>query len=356
MSDPVFFRSAPHITLADILAWTGASWIGAKAPGAADPAAIAIDRVAPLDTAGPGALTFFDNPKYLDALAATRASACVVAPRYADRVPGGTLALVTSEPYRALAKVLSEMFPASVAPQSYFGGAGVSPGAFLHHEARLEADVIVDPGAVIGPGAEVGSGSSIGPNAVIGPQVRIGRNCLIGPGVRIAHALIGNRVIIHAGAAIGQDGFGFAVGPRGHMKVPQIGRVIIQDDVEIGANTTIDRGALRDTVVGEGTKIDNLVQIGHNVRIGRHCLIVAQSGISGSTELADFVSVGGQAGFAGHLTVGAGAQIAAQSGVIADVPPQAKLGGTPARIFRDWLRAHIVLDRLVTTARRPRKG
>lgn len=355
MSDPVFFRPVPHVTLAEILAWTGADWTGAKATGAADPAAVVIDRVAPLDTAGAGALTFFDNPKYLDALTATRATACIVGPRYGDRVPDGTLALVTPEPYRALAKVLTEMFPAAVTPQSYFGGAGVSPGAFLHHEARLEADVIVDPGAVIGPGAEIGSGSSIGPNAVIGPQVRIGRNCLIGPGVRIAHALIGNRVIIHAGAAIGQDGFGFAVGARGHMKVPQIGRVIIQDDVEIGANSTIDRGALRDTVIGEGTKIDNLVQIGHNVRIGRHCLIVAQTGISGSTELADFVSVGGQAGFAGHLTVGAGAQIAAQSGVIGDVPPKAKLGGTPARAFHDWLRAHIVLDRLVTAARRPRK-
>ncbi len=355
MSDPVFFRPVPQVTLAEILAWTGADWTGAKATGVADPSAVIIDRVAPLDTAGAGALTFFDNPKYLDALAATRATACIVGPRYADRVPGGTIALVTPEPYRALAEVLTEMFPAAVTPQSYFGSAGVSPGAFLHHEARLEADVIVDPGAVIGPGAEIGSGSSIGPNAVVGPQVRIGRNCLIGPGVRIAHALIGNRVIIHAGAAIGQDGFGFAIGARGHMKVPQIGRVIIQDDVEIGANSTIDRGALRDTVIGEGTKIDNLVQIGHNVRIGRHCLIVAQTGISGSAELADFVSVGGQAGFAGHLTVGAGAQIAAQSGVIADVPPKAKLGGTPARSFHDWLRAHIVLGRLVTAARRPRK-
>lgn len=350
MSDPVFFRSAQHVTLADVLAWTGAKLVGVAEPGA-----IRITRVAPLDMAGPGALTFFDNAKYLAALAATRATACIVSERFAALVPAPTLALVTPEPYRALAKVLAEMVPEAVKPHSYFGGAGVSPGAFLHPEARLEADVIVDPGAVIGPGAEIGSGSSVGPNAVIGPQVRIGRNCLIGPGVRIAHALIGNRVIIHAGAAIGQDGFGFAPGPRGHLKVPQIGRVIIQDDVEIGANSTVDRGALRDTVIGEGTKIDNLVQIGHNVRIGRHCLIVAQTGISGSTELADFITVGGQAGFAGHLSVGAGAQIAAQSGVISDVPPRAKLGGTPARAFRDWLRAHIVLDRLVKSAARPRK-
>jgi UDP-3-O-[3-hydroxymyristoyl] glucosamine N-acyltransferase len=341
MSDPVFFRPAQGVSLTEILNWTGAT-----AMGAADPA-MAITRVAPLDEAGPGALAFFDNPKYLDALLATRASACFVAERFAGRVPAPTLALVTPEPMRALASVLGHMFPDAIMPGSYFGTTGISPSAFVHHEARLEADVIVDPGAMVGPGAEIGSGSSIGPNVVIGPHVRIGRNCLIGPGVRIAHALIGNRVVIHAGASIGQDGFGFAVGRHGHIKVPQIGRVIIQDDVEIGANTTVDRGMMRDTVIGEGTKIDNLVQIAHNVRIGRHCLIVAQSGISGSTEFGDFVSVGGQAGFAGHLHVGAGAQIAAQAGVIADVPPKAKLGGTPARSFRDWLRAHIVLDRMI---------
>ncbi|HEY5226740.1 MAG TPA: UDP-3-O-(3-hydroxymyristoyl)glucosamine N-acyltransferase, partial [Methylovirgula sp.] len=245
------------------------------------------------------------------------------------------------------ATVLAQMFPDAVKPASYFGSTGIGGGAFIHSQARLEADVMVDPGAVIGPGAEIGSGSIIGPNAVIGAWVRIGRDCFVGAGAKIAHALIGNRVLVHAGAAIGQDGFGFAVGRRGHMKMPQVGRVIIQDDVEIGANTTIDRGMMGDTVIGEGTKIDNLVQIAHNVRIGRHCLIVAQTGISGSTELGDFVSVGGQAGFAGHLRVGSGAQIAGQAGVIADVAPKARLGGTPARAFRDWLRAHVVLERLV---------
>jgi UDP-3-O-[3-hydroxymyristoyl] glucosamine N-acyltransferase len=349
MSDPVFFRAGLSPNLAEILSWTGA-----KISSPADPAAVVIARVAPLDEAGPGSLAFFDNPKYMDALRATRATACFVTERYAGRVPPKTLALVTPAPYRAMAIVLGHLFPQAVNPGSYFGSSGVSPAAFIHPEARLEHEVIVDPGAVIGPGAEIGSGSSIGPNVVIGPQVRIGRDCLVGPGARIAHALIGNRVIIHAGAAIGQDGFGFAIGRPAHMKVPQIGRVIIQDDVEIGANTTVDRGMMRDTVIGEGTKIDNLVQIAHNVRIGRHCLIVAQTGISGSTELADFVTVGGQAGFAGHLSVGTGAQIAAQSGVIADVPPRAKLGGTPARAFRDWLRGHVMLDRLIGASRQRR--
>jgi UDP-3-O-[3-hydroxymyristoyl] glucosamine N-acyltransferase len=346
MSDPVFFRLATSVALADILAWTGA-----KADAAIDPAT-PIARVAPLDEAGPGALAFFDNPKYLEALRSTRATACILSERFAGEVPATTVALVTPEPYRAFATVLTHMFPQAVMPGSSFGSSGISPSAFVHPEARLETGVIVDPGAVIGPGAEIGSGTSIGPHAMIGPGVRVGRDCVIGPGVRIAHALIGNRVIVHAGAAIGQDGFGFAVGRGGHMKVPQIGRVIIQDDVEIGANTAVDRGMMRDTVIGEGTKIDNLVQIAHNVRIGRHCLIVAQAGISGSTELGDFVSVGGQAGFAGHLKIGAGAQIAAQSGVIADAAPKARLGGTPARGFRDWLRAHVLLERLIRARRK----
>jgi UDP-3-O-[3-hydroxymyristoyl] glucosamine N-acyltransferase len=351
MSDPVFFRPAARPSLADVLDWTGA-----RALATIDLTAMIVESVAPLDEAGPHSIAFFENPRYLEQLSATRAMACFVTERFADRVPKNTVALVTLAPARAMATLLARLYPEALKPGSSFGGTGVSPGAAVHPEARLESDVTVDPGVVIGPGAEIGSGSVIGPNAVIGAHVRIGRGCALGPGVKIAHALIGNRVIVHAGAAIGQDGFGFVIGPRGHLKVPQIGRVIIQDDVEIGANTTIDRGALRDTVIGEGTKIDNLVQIAHNVRIGRHCLIVAQTGISGSTEIGDFVSIGGQAGLAGHLFVGSGAQIAAQSGVIADVAPKARLGGTPARAFRDWLRAHVVLDRLIKTPPARKRG
>eukprot|EP01037_Dinobryon_pediforme_P011658 gene11658-biopygen7097 len=229
------------------------------------------------------------------------------------KVPPTTIALTSREPYRAFALVLGKLFPSALRPVSSFGARGVSPGVSIHPTARLEKDVTVDPGAVIGPGVEIGSGSFIGANSVIGAGVRIGRDCSLGPHVSVLNALLGNRVIVLSGARIGQDGFGFAMGPQGHLKVPQIGRVILQDDVEIGANTTIDRGANRDTIVGEGTKIDNLVQIAHNVVIGRHCVITAQVGIAGSTQLDDFVVIGGQSGIAGHLKIGMAVQIAACS-------------------------------------------
>ncbi|HLH12261.1 MAG TPA: UDP-3-O-(3-hydroxymyristoyl)glucosamine N-acyltransferase [Methylovirgula sp.] len=350
MSDPVFFHSTLRPTLAEIVAWTGAT-----APHGADLSAI-VESLAPLEEASRASLSFFDNPKYFEDLSATRAMACFIAPRFAARVPGSTLALLTEQPARDFARVLAKLYPDALRPGSLFGSNGVSPGVSVHPDARIEDDVIVDPGTVIGPYAEIGANSIVGPNVVIGPNVKIGRNCAIGAGVRIANALIGNRVIVHAGAAIGQDGFGFVSGEGNHLKVPQVGRVILQDDVEIGANTTIDRGALHDTVIGEGTKIDNLVQIAQNVRIGRHCLIVAQAGISGSTELGDFVTVGAQAGFAAHLEIGAGAQIAAQAGVIADVPGGMQVGGTPARAVRAWLRGEAMLDKLAKGKKPARKG
>lgn len=341
MSDPQFFPLATSLDFGEVAAISGATL-----PEGVDPTR-PVTGAAALENAGPADIAYMDNPKYTDALAATGAGLCLVSPRFAERVPSGTVALVSPAPYHAFAKVLARFFPSALKPGSVFGSQGVAPGAFVHATAVLEAGVTVDPGAVIGPGAEIGSGTVVASHAVIGPQVRIGRNCSIGAGCTLQAALIGNRVIIHPGVRIGQDGFGFAMSPRGHMKVPQIGRVIIQDDVEIGANSCIDRGASRDTVIGEGTKIDNLVQIGHNVVIGRHCVIVSQVGIAGSSTLEDFVVLGGQVGLAGHLTVGMGAQVAAQSGVAGDIPRGARYGGYPAQPALSWARESALLKSLV---------
>jgi len=347
MADPFFFIPEVAPTLAEILVWTGAT-----APENADLSRI-IEAVGPLDRASNCSLAFFENVKYLEDLGQTRALACLVHPKYADKVPATTIALVSREPYRAFAQVLGKLYPSALRPTSSFGVRGVSPGVSVHPTARLEKDVTVDPGAVIGPGAEIGSGTFIGANSVIGAGVRIGRECSIGPHVSVLNALIGNRVILLSGARIGQDGFGFAMGPQGHLKVPQIGRVILQDDVEIGANTTIDRGANRDTIIGEGTKIDNLVQIGHNVVVGRHCVITGQVGIAGSTQLDDFVVIGGQAGLAGHLNIGMGAQIAASSGVMTDIPAGARFGGNPAQPFKDFFKELAFIRKFVADSNKP---
>jgi UDP-3-O-[3-hydroxymyristoyl] glucosamine N-acyltransferase len=342
MAEPIFFPEGQLLSLREI-----ADIAGAPLPDDAD-AESAISGVAPLESAGPDDLAYMDNPKYGEALAATGAKACLVSRRFAAKVPAGTVALVTEQPYRSYAEVLGRLYPAAARPGSAFAASGVSPGSFVHPAAKLEHGVIVDPGVVIGPGAEVGSGTVIGPGAVIGPQTRIGRDCSISANVSVLHGLIGNRVILHPGVRIGQDGFGYAMSPKGHRKVPQVGRVIIQDDVEIGANTTIDRGASRDTVIGEGTKIDNLVQIAHNVVIGRHCVIVAQVGISGSATLEDYVVLGGQVGVVGHVRIGTGAQIAGSSNVNSDVPPGARWGGTPAKPMRDWFRELTILKTLAS--------
>jgi UDP-3-O-[3-hydroxymyristoyl] glucosamine N-acyltransferase len=344
MSDPVFFRREVTPTLADIIAWTGA-----KAPEGFDLTS-AITDLCPLEQGAPGSLVFLDNPKYAGALEQTRASACLLSARHAARAPAHVAPLVVAEPYKAFALVSGRMYPSGLRPQSAFGASGVSPGSFVHPEARLEAGVVVDPGAVIGPRAQIGAGTLIAANAVIGPDVCIGRDCAVGANATVLHALIGDRVYLHPGVRIGQDGFGFAMSAAGHMKVPQLGRVVIQNDVEIGANTSIDRGANRDTVIGEGTKIDNLVQIAHNVTIGRHCVIVSQVGVAGSTEIGDFVVLAGQVGLTGHLKIGAGAQIGAQSGVMNDVPPGARWGGSPAKPMREHMREVATLVKLARTS------
>ncbi len=340
MSAPNFFGNPAGLTVREI-----ADLTGAKPRGETD-----LDRriggIATLDRAMPSDIAFFDSGKYAGHAAATAAGACLTSDQFASQVPKRVSVLCTREPYVAFVEVARTLFADVLRPSSLFETRGTAAGATVHPSARLESGVTVDPGALIGPRAEIGAGTLIGPGAVIGPGVHIGRDCAIGANATITHALIGDRVIVHPGASIGQDGFGFARGRQGARKIPQIGRVIIQDDVEIGANTTIDRGGLRDTVIGEGTKIDNLVQIGHNVSIGRHCLLVSQVGISGSTTVEDGVILAGQVGVTDHATIGAGAVLAARAGVIGNVPAGARWAGFPAKPRMQWLRELAALEKL----------
>jgi UDP-3-O-[3-hydroxymyristoyl] glucosamine N-acyltransferase len=305
-----------------------------------------ISAGAALETACPGDLSYMDNHKYLGALKATNAGACLVSPRFRAFVPENTFSFVTREPYLIYSKVLALLYPGAAAPRSVFETAGISTKATVHCSAIIGRDVVIDPGAVIGPRSSIGDFTCVGANVVIGPDVRIGQNCSVGAGAVLAHATIGNNVIIHPGVSIGQDGFGFVPGACGHVKAPQVGGVIIQDDIEIGANTTIDRGSTRNTSIGEGTKIDNLVQIAHNVVVGKHCLIAAQVGIAGSATLGDFVAIGGQTGIAPHLTIGDYARISGASGVTRDIPRGERWAGFPARPSRKFFRQYKILEML----------
>jgi UDP-3-O-[3-hydroxymyristoyl] glucosamine N-acyltransferase len=346
MSARSFFRSAKQASVVEIAELTGA-----KLHRAGDPAR-RITSVAALDRAGPSDLAFLDNPRFSRQARDCAAGACLTTDRFASDVAVGTAILVVKEPFRAFVEVARALFPGSLRPSSLCDAAGVAPGATLHPSARMETGVTVEPGAVIGAGVEIGSGTVIGANAVIGTNVRIGRECVIGANAVIAHAYIGDRVLIHPGCQVGQDGFGFVMGPAGHRKIPQIGRVIIQDDVEIGAGTAIDRGALRDTVIGEGTKIDNHVQVGHNVTIGRHCVLVAQAGVGGSTTLEDFVVLGARVGVKDNVTIGEGAQVGANSGVGTDIPAGERWIGYPAKPATLWMREMRFLNRMTRTAER----
>ncbi len=335
MADPRFFAAPTPMTLAELAATAKADIQGEASNGQT------FVDVMPLQDAGARHVSFLDNPLYISEFSASAAGACLVHPNLVEKAPDGMALLVTRDPYRAYARVARAFYP--VARET----GEISTNAIVDPSAVLGEGVHIDAGAVIGARVEIGANSRIFPNAVVADGCKIGADCQVGPGVSLSHCIIGDRVIVHAGVAIGQDGFGFAPGAESHLKVPQLGRVIVEDDVEIGANACIDRGSGPDTVVGAGSKIDNLVQIGHNVQIGRGCLIAAQTGISGSTRFGNLVMAGGQSGFAGHLVIGDGVKVAGQAGVIGNIEPGVTVGGMPARPLREFFKEVAFVKRLI---------
>jgi UDP-3-O-[3-hydroxymyristoyl] glucosamine N-acyltransferase len=338
LGDARFFHRAGPFSLAQVAAVAGACLPDGRDGDAA------MTGVAPLQLAGPAEISFFHNRKYIAALAQTQAGAVIVTAAHAGRVPPGSVALVVDDPHVGWARVAALFHPLPPPRAGVHASAVIDPAARIDPTAEIGPLVVVGAGAVIGPACRIGAG------AVIGEGVIIGGQCRVGPLASISHAILGQRVTVFAGARIGQDGFGFAITAQGMLSVPQLGRVILEDDVEIGANSAVDRGSATDTVIGAGSRLDNLVQIGHGVRLGRNCVLAAQVGISGSTVLEDFVQVAGQAGFAGHLRIGAKARIGGQAGVMADVESGADVVGSPAMPAREFFRNVAALRKL---ARKP---
>jgi UDP-3-O-[3-hydroxymyristoyl] glucosamine N-acyltransferase len=345
MADPRFFRRHGPFTLAQLAAIAGADAVDA-------PDGVFTD-IATLDRARPGDVAFLDQPRYRSLARETRAGACVVKADWAPLLPVGTARLVCADPLLGFALIARAFYPEEVPlAGDDVEPALIDPGARLDPAASIGAGTRVEAGAVVQAHAQIGPGCTIGANAVVGPHVRIGPHSRIGPGVSLTHCLIGARVVIHPGARIGQDGFGFVAGDP-PLKIPQLGRVVIEDDAEIGANATVDRGSTRDTVIGRGAKIDNLVQIAHNVEIGPGCIIVAQSGVAGSTRLGARSVMAAQSGAIGHLVIGPGARLAARAAATRDLAGGRDYAGAPAVPVAQWRREVASLRRL---ARRGRGG
>ena len=344
MADPRFFnRVGPH-RLGDL-----AELVNGELAGDPD---LLIQDVGSLVEAGPADLAFFDHRRYAAELVATRAAVVVAKPVNIDRVPHGKSRLAVAEPQLAMALIAGRFYPAELPGGTTTPEGGLASGALVDPTAILSKGVQIGSGAVVEAGAELADDVMVAAGAVVGRNVRIGAFSRIGAGASLSHCLVGERVVIHPGVRIGQDGFGFAMGAT-HRKVPQLGRVVIEDDVEIGANTTIDRGSSADTVIGRGSKIDNLVMIAHNVRIGAHSIVVAQSGISGSTVIGDHSVLAAQVGVTGHLQIGPRVQLAARSAVTEDLPGDAAYGGMPCVPIGEWRRQVASIRAL---GRRKKKG
>ena len=350
MTEFSFFARGADLSVGEIAALTGAE------PCEGADLSRRMTGIAPVDRATANDLSFVSETKFVASLRSTGAGAVLTTERFARHAPEGVIVLRARKPYDAFVAVARKIYSGALRPASVFGTSGVAPGAAVHPSAQLGEGVTVDPFAVIGPSAKIGAGSLIGAHAVIGSGVCIGRDCAIGANCTVTHAHVGDRVIIHTGCDIGQDGFGYLMSAEGHTKIPQIGSVVIHDDVEIGSGTRIDRGGIRDTVIGEGTKIDNLCQIGHNCIVGRHCIIVAQSGLSGSVTLEDFVVLGPRTGIIPHITVGKGAITASRSTVYENVPAGEFWGGFPAKPKKQWLREVVALEQLAARDRKRSKS
>lgn len=305
-----------------------------------------VDRIEPLDRAGPGALSFFTSRRYASAFQSTGAAVVLVAPPLSELPTSAPCRVVVSDPLRALAAVFERLHPQAPDPPR------IDPTARLARGVRLGRDVAIEPYAVVGPGCRLGDRVRVGAGAVLEAGVEVGDDSVLGPRVVCgAGTRLGRRVTVKAGAVLGGTGFGYISGPEGHTRLPHVGACLIGDDVDIGANTCVDRGTLGDTVIGPGTKLDNLVQVGHNVRIGRRCLLMAGVGVAGSTRIGDDVILAGQVGVADHVTVADRVRAAAQSGIAGDLPAGAEVSGFPARPNREFLRSQAVLHRLVPLVR-----
>ena len=338
MADPRFFTRAGPFKVSDI-----ALQIGAQVPDGVDANRL-ISDLEDIATASDDSLCFVTDKKYLPQLAETRAAAVLVGKAHVNACPPHIIALACDDPYAGMARVAQAFYPDAARARPMPGH--VPPGSpAVHPTARIGQNCEIADSVTIGANAEIGDNTHIAANVVIGAGVTLGRDCTLGSGVVIGYSLIGDRVVINSGSRIGQCGFGFAPG-KAHIKVPQLGRVIIQADVEMGANCAIDRGTLGDTIVGEGSKLDNLVHLAHNVVVGRHVFMAGQSGIAGGTHIGDYCQVGGQAGIYGHLTLGANVVVGAKSSVTRSFPDNTQLMGIPARPAREFLRETATLKRL----------